>query len=880
MKMKAKTLFVTTVLSFTLGIVACNNTAPKHEHKYSDEWSFDEDFHWHAATCKHSDEKIDYEPHYFGDWVIDRAATSEKEGLKHKMCEVCHYKTFDSIPYQTEDANRVFLYLDVTKANVGVGSTKTLSPVVFPDNAKKNLKYIVDDPNVLSIDNTTNILTGNSAGTSLITCYNDNNFNGEMDDNEPRTYAAYQVLDKNPDYSVTIAQHDYQISVGEEITVNPVAHGFSLESYQSWGSYAYGSPYVSTYQDKIKGIKPGEADIVLYATPSDEKISYDTVIHVTVVDKVDEFGLRANSVEFESPIKNISLNETFIPEYTIYPSNSVDTGVAFTCNNDVLAITGNQVRANKPGVAILTVKTPNNKLDRMRVIVSETPGSYESNYKDYYGDLSWTDGADLRSKLHNIISTDVVPLRYKNPDNWQSNSNADALISNPNYVSVLYRDEPIANTNHGSLSGQWQREHVFAASLMTGIGTGEATQKLGRATDFHNLYAAFGQGNGSRNNRSFSFADRESLRYAEPTNGGNYCTDENYFEANDADKGKIARAIFYMLVMYNTAETFTTSEGIEMKALPLEITDDDNFPSAYKTLSYANFTNTELPQVVTFAQNYVNIVRELYPEITDETELLQKAYSYFMSTNNPSAIGKLSSLLSWNSFPVDYQEMQHNNSVYAQNTPYGGGAQGNRNPFVDYPELVEYAFGSLQHKAGSLHDLRPSVLDLPGVEIPDHPQQHDNTDEVEHTECNYDFTFGTKPQNLVNTETKECAFGDLTWTYSSPNESLTFGSSQGLKIGAASAGANAREISFETNTSLQEVESVVLYIYCPKGLAYTYDIYVGDDRVKFDVPLLQETSALTYYGNKFEKKDGKVKFVLKYLESYISLKGIAIKYKA
>ena len=59
-----------TVLTFTMsfGVISCNQQG--HTHKYSTEWSYDETHHWHAAICAHSDEKKDYGPHEFSDWVI------------------------------------------------------------------------------------------------------------------------------------------------------------------------------------------------------------------------------------------------------------------------------------------------------------------------------------------------------------------------------------------------------------------------------------------------------------------------------------------------------------------------------------------------------------------------------------------------------------------------------------------------------------------------------------------------------------------------------------------------------------------------------------------------------------------------------------------
>lgn len=66
--------------------------------------------------------------------------------------------------------------------------------------------------------------------------------------------------------------------------------------------------------------------------------------------------------------------------------------------------------------------------------------------------------------------------------------------------------------------------------------------------------------------------------------------------------------------------------------------------------------------------------------------------------------GNVDDLLSWNSFIVDRHEYQHNS--------YVNEVQGNRNPFVDYPGLVDYAFGDKADVPGQLKYLKPTFLSL------------------------------------------------------------------------------------------------------------------------------------------------------------------------
>ena len=77
------------------GCVMYNGLPPEdasHEHVYSEEYSFDANQHWHAATCEHNDLRKDVAKHTFGDFVVTQDPTLAIEGLKVRTCSVCGYK--------------------------------------------------------------------------------------------------------------------------------------------------------------------------------------------------------------------------------------------------------------------------------------------------------------------------------------------------------------------------------------------------------------------------------------------------------------------------------------------------------------------------------------------------------------------------------------------------------------------------------------------------------------------------------------------------------------------------------------------------------------------------------------------------------------------
>ena len=369
------------------------------------------------------------------------------------------------------------------------------------------------------------------------------------------------------------------------------------------------------------------------------------------------------------------------------------------------------------------------------------------SYGGYYSSIvSWENGEDLKNQLHELIRKDYVGLVYDG--NWETNQIAEQSLTDFNKVNVVYsqKDDAKINTYGSGSAGAagWQREHAFCASLMTAYNTGEAVgiskNGTGRATDFHNLFAAYGAANGGRGNKNLGNYDHEH----EITTNAIYAdthADEKNYEPNDCDKGRLARAIFYMGVMYNEDEispltvkfnykdneggSHTKSVSINAKYKPIQIV--ENYVD-YSQITFSNFVSSSDADAQAMRDRYLVTYREdtspyTYTPNTAETseqkaesaavlDNFAKAYSDYRYNEGKFSIGNLSTLIEWNSTLVDRQEMWHNEAVYSyvhQNEGANKGKkQGNRNPFVDYPELVDYVYGDKKNQPGTLYSLTPS----------------------------------------------------------------------------------------------------------------------------------------------------------------------------
>ena len=93
----ATVLFLSLVTLFTAA--SCKHEPePEHSHTISEEWSFDNDYHWHAASCNIAEHNADRASHTWDAGVVTTPATELTDGEKKYTCTVCGFIKTEVIP--------------------------------------------------------------------------------------------------------------------------------------------------------------------------------------------------------------------------------------------------------------------------------------------------------------------------------------------------------------------------------------------------------------------------------------------------------------------------------------------------------------------------------------------------------------------------------------------------------------------------------------------------------------------------------------------------------------------------------------------------------------------------------------------------------------
>ena len=91
------------LLALVLGLSACKEepAQQEHEHTFSEEWTTDANYHWHAATCEHTDQLADKAKHKWTSKVT-KEATHTENGEVVYTCSVCKLTKTEVIPAKTQ----------------------------------------------------------------------------------------------------------------------------------------------------------------------------------------------------------------------------------------------------------------------------------------------------------------------------------------------------------------------------------------------------------------------------------------------------------------------------------------------------------------------------------------------------------------------------------------------------------------------------------------------------------------------------------------------------------------------------------------------------------------------------------------------------------
>ncbi len=222
----------------------------------------------------------------------------------------------------------------------------------------------------------------------------------------------------------------------------------------------------------------------------------------------------------------------------------------------------------------------------------------------YYDAAIGKTGTELKSALHNIIKNHtVLPYTSTTTDIWDALKVLDEDPLNPANVTLIYSGLSALKSDQSTgTSGTWNREHLWPQSF--GLIALDANSRA--KTDVFSLRAVNSSVNSSRGNKFYDF----SVAPITPSAGAPGSTyDIDSWEPRDADKGQIARSLFYMAVRY---------DGTDPDVPDLELSD---------TPDPATYHFGKLSTILNWARNS--------PVANSERVRNQRIYADFQHNRNP-----------------------------------------------------------------------------------------------------------------------------------------------------------------------------------------------------------------------------------------------------
>ena len=283
-------------------------------------------------------------------------------------------------------------------------------------------------------------------------------------------------------------------------------------------------------------------------------------------------------------------------------------------------------------------------------------------------------------------ATSIVGGTYDSGTNTISNFNYKTEVDADPYVKMLYVDYTKQETTKfkNGTKPNFDKEHVWCQSR--GFKGKSETASGPAGTDLHHLIAGDSQVNQSiHNDNPYGFVNTASSHGNKTYTSENLLgspkhtsVDDEYnavFEPQDCEKGDIARAIFYMAARYN------------------------------------NYSGSD---TITDYEPYLALVNHVSGS----------GKAVYSTATTPVTMGILSDLLAWNKLdPVDDYEIHRNDLIYRN-------FQGNRNPFIDFPEWADYIWGTTDLNGENYNSAPTSYAKPASDSINDKSLSVDKTDVI------------------------------------------------------------------------------------------------------------------------------------------------------
>lgn len=423
--------------------------------------------------------------------------------------------------------------------------------------------------------------------------------------------------------------------------------------------------------------------------------------------------------------------------------------------------------------------------------------------KSYYNSVDGKSGTALRQALTTLTYTKhTTDVGY----NWTFDGidivNGEIL----DIYSTCSWTTSQQGKNYSDICDGYNREHLVPQSAFSEA----APQK----TDRHHLFLADGLVNGLRSSYPFgetnvttafsgySNGDKASGKLGTASSGYS----GTVYEPADEYKGDIARAVLYMAIRYATSDVCRKYGGSA---------------NSYPVTSWDN-----------------------------------AMFSGSLSTNYGLSNNAIAVFLKWHrADPVSAKEVARNNGVEKK--------QGNRNPFIDLPDLVEYLWGN---HAGETVDLSSLSIATGGGSVPTTYEVTLNRNGAEQTiTCSGSYTLPTS-----STEADACdGWAFAGWTETSSVDGTTAPTWKTSVSGATTLYAVYSNTSSSAPKRAKMAESQVASVTFTKTSDGNTE-YTSSDNIKNNV-VSSSTGINSYAGSKVYEGTSGAKIGSKNNSGYITL---------